>query len=65
MRNKFYGGALALLRPIVEAEIRADVVLIAPEDVVTSLKDDTYKTNFQTVGAEIDAAFMLEGCERP
>jgi hypothetical protein len=61
MRNKLYGGAFALLRPIVEAEIRAHVVLTASEDVVTSIKDDTYKTNFKKVGAEIDAAFDLEG----
>jgi hypothetical protein len=61
MRNKFYGGAFALLRPIVEAEVRAHVALMASEEIVASIKDDTYKTNFKKVGGEIDAAFGLEG----
>ena len=61
VRNKFYGGAFALLRPVVEAEVHAHVVLMASEEIAASIKDDTYKTNFKKVGGEIDAAFGLEG----
>lgn len=59
--NKFYGGAFALLRPLVEAEVRAHVVLISSDDVVTSVKADKYAVNFKEVGAQIDAAFQLNG----
>lgn len=61
MRNKYYGGAFALVRPIVEALVRAHVVLMASDAEVQKIKDDTYVMNFNKVGAEIDAAFNLEG----
>jgi hypothetical protein len=61
MRNKFYGGAFALLRPIVEAQVRAHVVLMATDAIVAKIKDDSYAVNFKTVGGEIDAAFQLDG----
>jgi len=61
MQNKFYGGAFALLRPLVEAQIRAHVVLMASEDIVEKVKNDTYSVNFKTIGGEIDTAFQLDG----
>ena len=61
MRNKFYGGAFALLRPVVEAQIRAHVVLMSADDVVARIKDDKYVVNFKEIGGEIDTAFNLEG----
>jgi hypothetical protein len=61
MQNKFYGGAFALLRPIVEAEVRAHVVLMGSDDDVTKIREDRYITNFKTIGAEIDTAFNLGG----
>lgn len=61
MRNRFYGGAFALLRPIVEAQVRAHVVLMATDAIVEKIKDDSYTVNFKTVGGEIDAAFQLDG----
>jgi hypothetical protein len=61
MRNKYYGGAFALLRPIVEAQVRAHVALMADDATVQRIKNDTYTVNFKTVGAEIDAAFQLKG----
>jgi hypothetical protein len=61
MRNMFYGGAFALLRPVVEAQIRAHVVLMSSDEVVTRIKEDKYSVNFKEIGAEIDAAFNLEG----
>jgi hypothetical protein len=62
MRDKLYGSAFALLRPTVEALIRAHVVLMGSQGVVNEIITDTYKTNFKTVAAEIDAAF---GYKRP
>lgn len=61
MRNKFYGGAFALLRPVVEAQVRAHIVLMCGDDIVTRIKDDKYTVNFKEVGGQIDAAFQLEG----
>lgn len=61
LRNQFYGGAFALLRPLIEAQIRAHVVLMAGDEVVTRVKEDMYTVNFKEVGKEIDAAFDLEG----
>jgi len=61
MGNKFYGGAFALLRSLVEAQVRAHVVLISSGDVVTSIKEDKYAVNFKQVGGQIDAAFQLNG----
>jgi hypothetical protein len=62
MRQKLYGSAFALLRPTVEALVRAHVVLMASQDVVDEIIADDYKTNFKTIGAEIDTAF---GYKRP
>jgi hypothetical protein len=31
------------------------------DDVVKGLRDDTYRVNFKEIGAEIDAAFGLDG----
>ncbi|HXM94201.1 MAG TPA: hypothetical protein VOA64_08110 [Candidatus Dormibacteraeota bacterium] len=61
LRNTFYGGAFALLRPIVEAEVRAHVVLMGSDDDVARIKNDTYTVNFRTIGAQIDTAFNLQG----
>lgn len=55
--HKFYGAAFALVRPIVEATIRAHVVIMASAEVLKQLEADTYRTNLATVGKEIDAAF--------
>src|SRR5713101_289158 len=59
MRNQYYGGAFALLRPLVEAEIRAHILLMGSDDDVTKIREDRYSTNFKTIGAEIDTAFDL------
>ena len=61
MREQFYGGAFALVRPLVEAEVRAHVVLMGSDDDVTKIKEDTYAVNFKTIGAQIDTAFDLQG----
>lgn len=59
--QRFYGAAFALVRPIIEATVRAHVVLMCSDEVLRQLHNDEYRTNLATVGAEIDAAFRLEG----
>jgi len=58
--HKFYGAAFALVRPIVEATIRAHVATLGSEEDLKKLHSDKYKTNFDTVGKEIDAAFHTQ-----
>lgn len=59
--NKFYGAAFALVRPMLETTIRAHLVIFVPDDILKQILDDEYRTNFGTVGKEIDDAFKLEG----
>lgn len=57
LRNKYYGGAFALLRPLVEALVRAHIVICGNEEDVCEIRHDEYRTNFKSVGKEIDKAF--------
>lgn len=61
LENEFYGAAFALVRPIVEATVRAHLVICADEATLQKLLKDEYRTNFGTVGNEIDAAFGTDG----
>lgn len=61
IEQKFYGAAFALVRPIIEATVRAHVALMCTDEVLQRLHNDEYRTNLATVGTEIDAAFDLEG----
>jgi hypothetical protein len=61
LSHKLFGSAFALVRPILEATIRSHVVIIGTEEDVRKLRADEYRTNLGTVGAEIDAAFALDG----
>ncbi|NDQ58418.1 MAG: hypothetical protein GZ088_15230 [Acidipila sp.] len=61
LNHELYGGAFALQRPLVEALIRAHIVLIGDEEEVRKIMSDEYRANFKTVGAQIDTAFNLEG----
>ena len=58
--NKFYGAAFALERPLVETTVRAHLVLFVSEEVLKKILNDEYRTNFGTVGKEIDDAFGTE-----
>jgi len=49
MRPKFYSGAFALLRPLVEVEVRAHVVLMGSGDDVSEIKNDTYRAIFKKI----------------
>lgn len=57
LSHKFFGSAFALVRPIVEAVVRAHVVIMGSEEDLRKLRDDEYRTNLGTVGKEIDSAF--------
>lgn len=57
LSHKFFGSAFALVRPIIEATVRAHVVIMGSEQDLQKIHDDSYRTNFGTVGKEIDAAF--------
>ena len=61
LRHGFCGSSFALVRPLVEALIRAHVVLMGSDNEVRKLRDDEYFVNFKTVGPQIDAFFGLEG----
>jgi len=51
------GGAFALVRPCMEATARAHVAVKGTAADVKSLQDDTYRTNFFTIGPWIDGTF--------
>ena len=57
---KFYGAAFALVRPIIEATVRAHIATLGSEEDLKKLHSDEYRTNFVSVGKEIDAAFHTE-----
>lgn len=59
--HRFYGSSFALVRPIIETTVRAHVALFCTDEVLKTLHNDTYHTNFATVGKEIDTAFGLNG----
>ena len=61
LSNKFFGSAFALVRPIVEAAVRAHIVIMGSEEDLRRLRNDEYRTNFGTVGREIDGAFGTDG----
>jgi hypothetical protein len=52
--NQFYGAAFALMRPLVEIAIRSHLVIFVPEETLKAILNDEYRTNFGTVGKEID-----------
>lgn len=60
-RGGFYGGAFALVRPMVEALVRAHISLMGSDDDIVKIKADEYFVNFKTIGAQIDTAFALDG----
>jgi hypothetical protein len=59
--NRLYGAAFALVRPLIEATIRAHLVIFVSDEKLKEMLADAYRTNFGTVGKEIDNAFGTEG----
>jgi hypothetical protein len=60
LSNHLYGSAFALIRPLVEAAVRAHVVIMGSEEDLRKFRNDDYRTNFGTVGKEIDAFFRTD-----
>ena len=58
--NKLFGSAFALVRPMVECAVRAHVVIMGSEEDLRKLGNDEYRTNFSTIGKQIDTAFSTE-----
>jgi hypothetical protein len=58
--TKLYGSAFALVRPSVEALVRAHVAVKGSTADLTSLRDDSYRTDFDTIGLWIDQQFGSE-----
>jgi hypothetical protein len=56
-----HGSAFALVRPVVEALVRAHVVLKGSDDDVREIQQDRYRVNFVSIGPWIDGEFGLNG----
>jgi hypothetical protein len=61
LQHKFYAGAFALIRSLVETQIRAHIVLMGSDADVALIASDNYQVNFKTIGSEIDKSFGLHG----
>jgi hypothetical protein len=57
--NKFDSPAFALQRPLVEALVRAHIVLVGSEEEVAKIRKDWYNVSFEKDGARIDKALGL------
>jgi hypothetical protein len=60
LSNSFCGSAFALVRPMVEAAVRSHVTMLGFDDDLAKLHEDTYRTNFGTIGKWIDTTFHME-----
>jgi len=56
LHRKFYSPAFALFRPIIEALVRACVVLVGTPDDVLRIRQDEFRVNYKKDGAWIDKA---------
>jgi hypothetical protein len=61
LQHKFYAGAFALIRPLVETQLRAHVVIMGSDADVARIASDDYQVNFKTIGSEIDKSFGMNG----
>lgn len=59
--NELYGGAFALLRPMIEATLRSHIAISCRPGVVQTLTQDKYSVDFKTIGPQLDKTFQLEG----
>ena len=60
LQSEFFGAAFALVRPVVEANVRAHVALKGSEEDLGRIQSDDYTVNFKVIGAKIDADFGLD-----
>ncbi len=61
LEKQFYGGAFALLRPMLEAVLRAHITLACKPSVLKSLRNDKYTVNFKEVGPYLDKTYGFGG----
>ncbi len=61
LQAECFGSAFALVRPIVEAVVRAHIAICGSVEELAAIQSDDYKVNFNTIGPRIDATFALEG----
>jgi hypothetical protein len=61
LEKEFYGGAFALLRPMLEAVLRAHIALAAKPRVLKSLRNDKYTVNFKEIGLYLDKTYGFGG----
>jgi len=61
LQAEIFGSAFALVRPVMEAVVRAHIVICGSNEELTALQNDDYRVNFKEIGTRIDAAFGLEG----
>ena len=60
LQSELFGAAFALVRPVVEANVRSHVVLKCSEEDLKRIQNDDYTVNFKQIGAKIDADFGLD-----
>jgi uncharacterized protein DUF6988 len=60
LENQRYSSAFALVRPCVEALVRAHVAVKGSNEDVRKLQDDTYQTDFDKIGQWMDKEFATE-----
>ncbi len=60
VQSEFFGAAFALVRPIIEANVRAHIALKGSEGDLRRIQNDEYTVNFKQIGAQIDAQFGLD-----
>ena len=61
LQTEFFGSAFALVRPVVEAVVRAHIAIKGSEEELAAIQNDDYKVNFREIGPKIDTTFGLEG----
>jgi hypothetical protein len=59
LHHKFYSAAFALLRPLIEALVKAHVVKMGSEEDVGKIRKDRYNLNYDKVGRQIDEALGI------
>jgi hypothetical protein len=60
IERHLYGSAFALVRPCVEALVRAHVAVKGSTADIKSLQEDTYHTDFDKIGQWMDKEFATE-----
>jgi hypothetical protein len=56
LQYKFHSPAFALARPMIEALVRAHLVLFGSDDEVKRIRQDRYKVSYENDGQRIDKA---------